>query len=176
MLANENIQGFLAAFIPASINIAILVYILRFMPKGKLINIFSFLILSLIAMQLEHSFVRLNVSESFARFVNQIFSIGWLAMGCLVLHFAVEFTESKFRHSRLFYFLLYGPYVIFFSLYHANPTPVPQIPHEVWGYVIEFRPNSLDNVQRYWIAALVYLGIITLLNFSFSKTAELPKK
>lgn len=176
MLANENIQGFLAAFIPASINIAILIYILRFMPKGKLINIFSFLILSLIAMQLEHSFVRLNVSESFARFVNQIFSIGWLAMGCLVLHFAVEFTESKLRHSRLFYFLLYGPYVIFFSLYHANPTPVPHIPHEVWGYVIEFRSNSLDNVQRYWIAALVYLGIIILLNFAFSKTAELPKK
>lgn len=176
MLAEENIPGFLAAFIPASVNIALLVYILRFMPRGKLINIFSFLLLSLIAMQLEHSLVRLNVSVSFARFVNQFFSIGWIAMGCLVLHFTVVFTENKLMHSRFFYFLLYGPFVIFFSFYHANPTPIPHIPHEVWGYIIEFRPNSLDHIQRYWIAALVFLGILALLNFGFSKTADLSKK
>lgn len=176
MLVDGNIPGFLAAFIPASVNIAILVYILRVMPRGNLINIFSLLILSLIALQLEHSLVRLNVSESSARFVNQIFSMGWLAMGCLILHFAVVFTENKLMHSRLFYFLLYGPFIIFFSLYHANPAPIPHIPHEVWGYIIEFRPNSLDNIQRYWIAVLVYLGIILLLKYAFSKTKKPTKR
>ncbi len=176
MLAIENIKGFLAAFIPACINIAILVYILRFMPRGKLIQIFSFLILSLLALQLEHSLVRLNVSEPFVRFVNQVFSMGWLAMGCLILHFAVVFTENKLMHSRLFYILLYGPYVVFYSLYHANPTPVPHVPHEVWGYIVEFRPDSLDNVQRFWVAALTGSGIIMLLKFAFSKRAGLIKK
>lgn len=176
MLAIENIQGFLAAFIPACINIAILVYILRFMPRGKLIKIFSFLILSLLALQLEHSLVRLNISESLARYINQVFSMGWLAMGCLICHFAVVFTENKLMHSRLFYILLYGPYVLFFSLYHADPTPVPHVPHEVWGYIIEFRPGSLDNVQRFWIAALTGSGIIMLLKFAFSKRAGLIKK
>ncbi|MEB2774281.1 PAS domain-containing protein [Algoriphagus sp. D3-2-R+10] len=176
MLTNENILGFLVAFIPACVNIAILIYILRFMPRGKLINIFSFLILSVIALQLEHSLVRLNVSESFARFVNQVFSIGWLAMGCLVLHFSVVFTENKLMNSTFFYFLLYAPYIFFFSLYHANPTPVPHVANKVWGYIIEFRPNSLDHLQRYWMAVLVFLGIIILLNFAFSKKGERPKK
>lgn len=176
MVADQHIPGFLAAFIPACTNIAILIYILYFMPRGKLINIFSFLILSLIALQLEHSLVRLNVSVSFARLINQIFSFGWLAIGCLVLHFAVVFTENKLMHSRFFYVLLYGPYILFFSLYHANPIPIPHEAHPIWGYIIEFRPFSLDHIQRYWIAALVYLGIILLLKYAFSKKAGLPKK
>lgn len=176
MLTEENILGFLVAFIPACINIGILIYILRYMPRGKLINIFSFLILSVIALQLEHSLVRLNVSVSFARFVNQVFSIGWLAMGCLALHFSVVFTENKLMNSKFFYFFLYAPYVFFFSLYHANPTPVPLEANKMWGYILEFRPDSLDHIQRYWIAGLVYLGIIVLLNFAFSKKTELTKK
>lgn len=128
MLAKENISGFLLAFIPACINIIILIYILRNMPKGRLINIFSLLLISLISIQLEHSLVRLNISMPVARYINQVFSFGWLAMGCFTLHFAVIFTENKIMYSRYFYFLLYGPYFLFFSLYHANPIPVPHIP------------------------------------------------
>lgn len=113
---------------------------------------------------------------SAARYINQVFSFGWLAMGCFALHFAVVFTENKIMHSRFFHTLLYGPYFLFFSLYHANPVPVPHIPSPMWGYIVEMRPGSLDLVQRYWMAALIYIGIALLLHYSISDERNYRKR
>ena len=176
ILIEENKLGFLLAFVPLCINIVILIYILGNMPKGRITHIFTLLLISLISIQLEHSLVRLNIPISAARYINQVFSFGWLLMGCFTLHFALVFTENKIIYSRYFYTLLYGPFFLFFSIYHANPNPVPHIPNGMWGYLIEMRPGSLDLIQRYWIAALVYIGIAILLYYSLSGKGSIRKR
>ncbi len=176
MFAALNVSTFLLAFIPACINLGILFYLLRFMPKGKLTNIFSILLLTVLALQLEHSIVRLNVSVEIASYVNKIFSLGWLAMGPVALHFAVIFSGYKISNSRIFYTLLYGPLIVFFSIYHANPIPIPHLENETWGYLIYFRPNTTDLIQRYWIGGLIYISLFILFRFAFSKNKEIQKR
>ncbi len=176
MFATLNVSTFLLAFIPACINLGILFYLLWFMPKGKLTNIFSILLLTVLALQLEHSIVRLNVSVEIASYVNKVFSLGWLAMGPIALHFAVIFSGYKISNSRIFYILLYGPLVIFFSIYHANTTPIPHVENETWGYLIYFRPHTTDLIQRYWIGGLIYISMFILFRFAFAKKKEIQKR
>lgn len=176
MLTTLNLSTFLLAFIPACINIGILIYLLWFMPKGKLTNIFSVLLLSVLALQLEHSIVRLNVSMELASYVNKIFSLGWLAMGPLALHFTIVFTGIKISNMRLFYVLLYGPLIVFFLIYQANTTPIPHVESETWGFIIYFRPHTTDLIQRYWIGGLILISMFMLFIYAFSKKSNLQRK
>lgn len=146
------------------------------MPKEKITNLFSILILALIFLQAHNTLMRLNITEGFARVVDEVFSIGWLAMGAVIFHFAIIFSGKGIANSRLFYIVLYGPYLLFFSLYHANPDPVPITAHEIWGYTSAFREGTTDSLQRYWIAGLVVLAMIILLKFAVSKKNDIRKR
>ncbi len=146
------------------------------MPKGKLTNIFSLLLLAVLALQLENSILRLNISVELARYVDKILSLGWLAIGALALHFSMIFTGFKISNSRIFYIILYGPLIVFFSVYHANTTPIPFIENESWGYLINLRPHTTDLIQRYWIAGLTYISMFILFRFAFSKKREIQKR
>lgn len=176
ILNDVNISTLLLAFIPACINISILFYILRCMPKGRMINIFSIFLLALLSWQLEDTFVRLNITIDEARFIDKFFNPGWLAVGPLLLHFVVIFTREKILHSRLFYLLVYGPYFIFLSLDHSSSIPVPLVEHGLWGYIVEARPETTDQAQRYWLAAMVFLAWIILFKFALSERNQIQKR
>jgi PAS domain-containing protein len=176
MFSTLNVSTFLLAFIPACINIGIFFYLLLFMPKGKLTNIFSLLLLAVLALQLEDSILRLNISVELARYVDKILSLGWLAIGVLALHFSMIFSGYKISNSRIFYITLYGPLIVFFSIYHANTTPIPIVENESWGYLINLRPHTTDLIQRYWLAGLTYISMLILFRFAFSKKREIQKR
>ncbi|GAB3665133.1 hypothetical protein GCM10028791_40860 [Echinicola sediminis] len=71
---------------------------------------------------------------------------------------------------------LYGPFILFYIVYHSNPDPVILLKDEVWGYVLGVRKGSLDLIQRYWIFCFVLWGLIMLFQYARNKENEYQKR
>ena len=162
--------------VPALFNLGILGYLYLYLPKNKLTNYFSLFLIALLFWQFGELVMRSDISLEQAIFCDQVIAIGWLAIGPLVVHFACLFAGLKIIHNRSFKVALYFPYLFFFSVYQANPNPNVLYYHEFWGYLLGIRPDSFDMVQRFWLAAMVVIGIAILIVFAFKKDLDPTKK
>src|SRR4051794_19262779 len=118
---NFNFQdpyGFSCAFIPALVNLILLFYILFFLPRNRLVNIFAVLTLACALWQTGDSLKRIVTTAAAADVWDVIFSPSWIFIGSLCVHFTLIYTQRiKIVASPFSMLLLYGPGFIFLSLY-----------------------------------------------------------
>src|SRR2546423_11954839 len=116
----QNPYGFLCAFIPALFNLALVIYILFFLPRNRLTNIFALLTFACALWQVSDSLQRITLTAKAADFWDSIFSISWIFIGPLCLHFSIFYTQIIKSFSRVYIPLLYAPGFIFLSLYQSH--------------------------------------------------------
>jgi|GEM_PF-2097264 len=149
------------------LNGIILFYLLRSMPRHRIVDVFSIIVFCLVIWQLEDCLLRLNITKEIALRIESYLSFSWLAIGALVCHFSGLFTGKKFVQTRVGLVLLYGPFFLFYIIYHSNPDPVILFHDDFWGYTLGMRERSLDLMQRYWIAGYVLWGLAMLFREAF---------
>ncbi|MBD8488486.1 PAS domain-containing protein [Echinicola sp. CAU 1574] len=162
--------------LPVFFNVGILAYILFWMPKRRETNVFSMFILALIFWQSQDFLLRVGISESSARFVFELFSIGWMMISSLLFHFVCILTEKKLFNHRVSYLIVYGPSIVFYVFHQADPTTFEVSYQGFWGYVVNVRPNTTDLVQRIWIFFQSFLGLSILVVSSFNKEGSANKR
>lgn len=149
-------------FFPALLNASLLIYLLVKFPRNATVNVFALFLIAMIFWQVQGVILRFELDMETVRRVDQILSIGWMAVGLLFFHFAVLYTKMNFGQTRLFYFMTYGVYLFFYVSYHSHPFPPEFFHDEFWGYYPIVRKNSFDMAYRIWTAVLIFLAMIIL--------------
>src|SRR4051794_31003615 len=117
----QDPYGFLCAFIPALFNLILLFYILFFLPRNRLVNIFALLTLACALWQTGDSLKRIVITQAAAEMWDTIFSPSWIFIGSLCMHFTLIYTQRiKTVSSPFSMLLLYGPAVVFLSFYQMH--------------------------------------------------------
>ncbi|MGY6558246.1 MAG: histidine kinase N-terminal 7TM domain-containing protein [Nitritalea sp.] len=170
--------GQLLVFIPGIINILVILYMLLHTKSYKGVNLFILFQTALLFWQIEEFFLRqTGLSYAYAVALDQMFSMGWLALGALLLHFVMDFLQLPQVKNRLVLSAIWLPYFIFFGLYQANPQPNAFHQHDIWGYTLAIRPGSSDLIQRFWLVTLVFIAISLLIyHYKLKQTARIKKK
>jgi len=126
----QNPYGFLCAFIPALFNLALVVYILFFLPRNSITNVFALTTFACALWQITDSFIRITATETAADFWDSVLSISWLFVGPLSLHFTLLYTQMMKSHLRFIfrcsmhpvsYFLRYTRGTITNTLFNTLP-------------------------------------------------------
>lgn len=165
----DNLPGFLVAFVPGLINIGLVVYILTFFPRNKLINIFALFTLSAGIWQINDSVARIATSARQTDIWDCIFSPGWMLTAPFCLHFVLLYTKVAGQNvSRWLTGLIYLPTFAFMGIYQAKIYPHNFRYLEFWGWVNFHDQHPLDLAMVYWIAALVLLSSIFLFYYAYS--------
>lgn len=151
----DHLTGFLIAYIPALLNLGIVLYIYLYLPENRLTNVFALLGLTLAGWQINDSVARISTSAAMADQWDVILCIFWIFVGPLYLHFALLYFEIlKKGHSRVPLLFLYVPGIIFMLLYQGHLYPHIFKFDEVWGWVNYHNQHWLDILQLYWIAGM----------------------
>ena len=159
----QNPYGFLCSFIPALFNLALVMYILFFLPRNRLTNIFALLTFTCALWQIADSLQRITPTQKAADFWDSIFSISWIFAGSLCLHFSILYTQIIKPYSRIYVPLLYAPGFIFLSLYQMHYYEhIIQYFH-FWGWGNFHNNNVIDVIQVYWISVSVIVALILLI-------------
>lgn len=117
----KNPLGFLIAFIPGLINLGLVFYILGYLPKNRITNVFALLTLALSVWQLNDSISRICTTAEGADMWDCIFSAAWILVGPLCLHFCILYCNmNKQVYFRILVALLYAPAVFFMGVYQAH--------------------------------------------------------
>src|SRR5258706_8941916 len=174
----DNFVGFLIAFLPALCNLALLLYILFFLPRIHLTNIFALFTVTVFVWQLDDSIGRIVVSSQASYMWDCILCSALLFIAPLCLHFSMLYTQIIKSHSRrLFILLLYIPSFVFAALYQMHYYEHIFEYQQFWGWVNAHNQNIVDIIQIYWIAALVISAVVLLFVHTFSiKNNELLKR
>lgn len=158
-----NPGGFLIAFIPALLNIGILIYVLWSFPKNRITNIFLLLVLSLILWQFNDAVSRISITAETADSWDCLFSIGWIFVGPLCLLFSLSYIgEKKIVMSRLLNIVLIGPSLFFTALYQGRYYQHNYHYSNFWGWINYHNENTTDKIQIYWITVQVLVATILL--------------
>src|SRR6476659_3184573 len=104
----QNPYGFLCAFLPALFNLALVVYILIFLPRNRITNVFALATFACALWQITDAFVRITATAAAADFWDSVFSISWLFIGPLCMHFTLLYTQMIKSQSRIYIPLLYA--------------------------------------------------------------------
>ena len=164
----QNPYSFFIAFIPALLNLILVVYILIALPKNRVTNVFALLTFACALWQISDVFQRITVTHEAADFWDSIFCISWIFMGSLCLHFALLYTQAiKPNHSRFYISLLYAPGFLFYSLYQMHYYEHTFQLDPFWGWGNFHNQNPIDIVQVYWITTLVILALALLISYTF---------
>lgn len=172
----SNIYAVLLAVIPACINVGILLYLVLAFPKTKLVRLFAGVLLAILLWQLEDAGSRLVSTEEEARYIDRLFSIGWLMLAPMLLRFTLFYTSRDRVIRKIPDVLIYLPFIVFYVLYLANLNPVRFQYHSFWGWVIQARPNSLDVLQRICIAGTIVLSLGILLRYLLQQKLSKRKR
>src|SRR6185503_5771183 len=168
----ENVWGFLIAFIPAVINLALVFYIFVFLPKNRLVNIFAWLTFAMALWQVNDAIARISYTSAATDLWDCIFSPAWVVIGSLCLHFAMLYSGYfKPGGSRLKLLAVYLPALFFTSTYQAHVYPHVYFYSPVWGWVNYHDSNALDVIQIYWISVMVVIANVLLIR----KTRQVRK-
>ncbi|HEX8334374.1 MAG TPA: histidine kinase N-terminal 7TM domain-containing protein, partial [Segetibacter sp.] len=167
-MITENIYHALLSFLPALLNVGILLYIFFFLPKGKTTDIFGFFVLALVLWQAEDTIVRLCSTAETASFWDQMLCIGWQGFAPIALHFACRYSSLKHFHTRFSLTCIYLPFVVFYLVYMASNAPSYFIYNENWGWVNTPRPGTMDGVHRLLISVYVIAAVFILFRHAFS--------
>ncbi len=164
----HNPSGFLVAFIPALINLCVIVYIILRLPKNRIVNLFGLFVLSLTLWQISDVLSRLSITEKTADLWENILSPSWIFVGAICLNFTLLYIgEFRIAYSRALYFILYMPAIVFVELYMVNFYPHNFTYSTFWGWVNYHNTSALDQIQIYWIACEVITATILLFRHVF---------
>jgi signal transduction histidine kinase len=152
----KNPLGFLIAFIPGLINLGLVFYILSYLPKNRITNVFALLTLALSVWQLNDSISRICMTAEGADMWDCIFSAAWILVGPLCLHFCILYCNlNKQIYFRILVAFLYAPAVFFMGVYQAHIFPHVFRYSRFWGWVNYHEGHTIDQLMVYWISLLV---------------------
>ena len=173
----QNPYGFLCAFLPALFNLALVVYILIFLPRNRITNVFALTTFACALWQITDSFVRITATAAAADFWDSVLSISWLFIGPLCIHFTLLYTQMIKSHSRIYIPLLYAPSFIFLALYQGHYYEHPFQYTPFWGWGNFHNKNVIDIIQVYWISVLAFASLVLLCVYTFKiKSDQLLKQ
>ncbi len=163
----QNGLGFLIAFVPALINLGLICYIVFFLPRNKITNVFALLTLCLFFWQITDSLERISIHAAAADAWDIIFCFSWSFVGPLSLHFSLLYSKrTRLCNSRPFMVLMYLPGFLFMALYrdHFYPHHFKYFPF--WGWINGHNENIIDRLFIYWVALMVLAATTILLLYS----------
>lgn len=172
----QNLVYPLLSFIPALLNLAILVYILFFVPRGKTTDIFCLFILLLLLWQAEDTIVRTCDNPSTALLWVKILCIGWACVAPVAFHFACRYASLRSFYTRFSLVCIYLPFVFFYLLYIGTADLNIFAYRERWNWIVTTRPGTLDGLQRLFISAYVVGAVIILFRYAFKMRNQGRKK
>jgi PAS domain S-box-containing protein len=163
-----NFPGFLLAFIPALINIGLVLYILFSFPRTRLVHVFTVLTLCAGLWQLNDALARISTSATMTDFWDCILSAGWILVGPLCLHFSLLYTKKiRADNSLAFLCSLYIPAFIFMGLYQTHIYAHDFQHRPLWGWVNYHDKDLWDIMMIYWISALVLSSCIIMFLYAY---------
>jgi PAS domain S-box-containing protein len=173
----QNPYGFLCAFLPALFNLALVVYILIFLPRNRITNVFALATFACALWQITDAFIRITATAAAADFWDSVLSISWIFIGPLCIHFTILYTQMIKSQSRIYISLLYAPGFIFLALYQGHYYEHPFQYTPFWGWGNLHNKNVIDIIQIYWASALAFTSLVLLCVYTFKiKSDELLKQ
>lgn len=165
----NNLASVLVVALPAILNLGILIYILFYLPRGKIVNLFAAFILALLCWQSYDLIARLDIPLEYIQYVDQFLSLGWAATGSLLLHFILVFTGRDQWSPRQYFLFLYLPVFLAHTAYVSVPDPVEFIHYDFWGWV-RTNLSYVDYLQRAVITIPVLTGLVLLFYSAFQNS------
>lgn len=144
-------------------NVFLLVYINLYFEKIKELTILNFFIFCLIFWQSEELLLTLATTQEAYQRIDAIFCIGWMGIGPFLFHYVNILSRKKISELRLFYFLVYGPYFLFYLLYRLDFRPIEFSIHPYFSPFPILRADSFDSVMRTWLILMVFFSYIILI-------------
>ncbi|HYO21088.1 MAG TPA: histidine kinase N-terminal 7TM domain-containing protein, partial [Flavisolibacter sp.] len=160
-MITENIIYPLLSFLPALLNIGIVVYIFVFLPKSKTTDVFTLFVIALVLWQSEDTIVRVCDTAETARFWDRLLAAGWIGFAPFAFHFACRYTSFKRAERRSFLLAIYLPFIFFYVLYTAQEPPTFAY-NKMWGWRTVPKAGELDGIIRCYIA-IVILATVSML-------------
>jgi hypothetical protein len=162
--AFSNLTGFLFAFIPALISLALVVYILIALPRTKLADIFTVLTLCGGLWQLDDAAARISVTHQTTDLWDTILCFGWIFMAPLCVHFAILYSRLVSNSTIMPWAIgsLYFPAFLFLALYQSHIYPHHFQYSKFWGWVNYHNASNIDRILIGWISALVIVSLAIL--------------
>ncbi|MDD8016934.1 MAG: PAS domain S-box protein [Bacteroidota bacterium] len=142
------------SFIAVAANLVFAIFVLFKNPSGRVNQLWSLAILSLVYWGSAEFFLRIIHDPILADTVVNLGGIGFCILPALFFHFTFEFTQQPHTSHRLIH-VMYGIGVIICSLqlagYITKPVLLP------WGYT--FTPAVLYTVFIVWLEVCFTIGI-----------------
>lgn len=169
----NNPIGFLISFIPAIINICLLGYVFLNFVRNRVTIVFTLLTLSLACIQLNDSTSRIAANAETARAWDAFFSLPWVTIAPLTLHFTLLYTRFLNESRQIFTIVLaYFISFIFLGVYNADVYDHQFFFDELWGWVDAHNGHYMDIFSLIWMAILLLFSVaIMVIN-----TIKLEKK
>ncbi|HEY6082626.1 MAG TPA: PAS domain-containing protein, partial [Chitinophagaceae bacterium] len=159
----QDSTGFLVAFIPALIELILVIYILFFLPQNRTTRVFVLLTLSAALWQLDGAVKRIVVSAQAADTWDCIFSAAWIFIGPLSLHFSLLYSGiMKASKSTIPIVLIYLPAFIFMGIYGSHLYDHVFRYSPFWGWVNYHNRSLIDIMQICWISGLGFSANVLL--------------
>ncbi|CAN5899195.1 hypothetical protein BH11BAC7_BH11BAC7_24760 [soil metagenome] len=170
-------QAALLAFLPALLNLFILIYVSARFPSDRISKIFSFYLAAMIIYQFGDTFTRLSCSLETAMLWSCIFMVGILFMVPIGLHFTLLFTGSKkVVESLAGQIFLYLPVPVFlvYTLLNKENMRFSDLPF--WGWTSKGGGTSFLIFEGYWLGAQGVLVLILLVRHAFRTYGKSTQK
>jgi len=174
-LTIENIVYPLLAFVPALLNVGIVIYIVFFLPKGKTTDIFTLFVIALILWQLQDTVVRLCDTADEAKRWDRIFSVGWISFAPFAFHFICRYANLKIAGNRLFVIGLYLPFFIMYLMHISNNEIVFKSLGN-WGWINHPAPLSPEGILRFSVSTYVLISLTILIRYAYTMRNNKEKK
>ncbi len=151
----DNLAGFLIAFIPALINLGLLVYILIYLPRTRIVNIFALLTLAMVCWQTEDAVLRIVSTSDIAQAWDSVLSPGWIFLGALCFHFTLLYMRMlPEKYLRFAVVCLYAPGFVLMGLYHSGIYEHNFIHARFWGWLDPHNGHWADELLIWWVSVL----------------------
>lgn len=165
ILFNLRIDNWIAAllaFIPALINLAILIFSFSKIRRSFTSSVFVFFVFFLFMWQMEEVMLRLSITVEGARMWTNVFGLGTQFVTAAGLHYTLLFIDrEKWSNRYLIIFGLYLPSLFFRICAIAGFSHFDYIDeHNIgWLYV---PGNTLSVINSLWITALTFTTLFLL--------------
>ena len=168
-LTFQNWEAVLFSFIPALVNLFILIYVFFFNSISKTTGIFALFVFALFTWQMNETMIRLSATAETAALWNSLLSGGTNFITAFGLHFTlIHIQKRSLANSPLLLFILYVPFVIFFLVNASGMNIVKFTPHPFWAWQINIEVNILSQLKAIWISTTAILMFILLMIYALN--------
>jgi len=147
--------------LPALLNVGIVVYVYRKLPRSKVTDLFALCVLALAIWQVEDSLYLAAETREAAYFIDKIFAFSWIAVNPLALHFAISYTGLAIERKRWFVVANYLPFLLLQGLYISDNHNL-LVADPMWGWVVTPSTGWVDALLL-WVMAGSMLTVVGLL-------------